>query len=424
MLYHIRQTVLLAALGAVALTSCRKKEVEELEGPVPTANFTFTPASPIEVAGVTEFPVVVTFTNTSTDAFLSQWDFGDGSPLVSGQTVTHAFALPRTFDVKLTAAGRGGTGTSAVQQVTIPSACGYASFAAITNCGSSGKGSWTYSTQAGAIVTLAANGTTVLSSSPAPLTECQGDDQFIFTSSFRYTYDGQYNCGGNFNSTSGYIFRPNAGNAGLGQIVLPTKTAFIGLIDTTRSKTYDIEEATATVLRLQTTNADGTKTEVTLTPTPPDIVLAQRQLTGPTGSRTWMLDETELSTVTVGTESAPAKDYNSGADHATACQYDDEYTFTATNNFIYDAKATTFVAGDYACEAPRSLTTNYAFGPAVGAGVAQFVLTSPTAFIGTTNSAPDHTYRIISINSRKMVLRAGVTGGTAGQVFTFKLRVK
>ena len=36
-----------------------------------------------------QYPVVATFTNTSTDGFLYQWDFGDGSPLASGQNVTH-----------------------------------------------------------------------------------------------------------------------------------------------------------------------------------------------------------------------------------------------------------------------------------------------------------------------------------------------
>ncbi|WP_460500729.1 PKD domain-containing protein [Hymenobacter agri] len=417
MLSSIRQSVLLLALGAVALGSCRKKEVDELEGPVPTASFTV-------ALNTTQFPVVATFTNTSTDGFLYQWDFGDGSPLASGRNVTHTYTLPRTYQVKLVVAGRGGTSTAPVD-VTIPSACGNAAYAALIDCGKNNATSWTYSDQAGAIKTYAANGTTILSQSAAPLPDCQGDDQFQFDQTFTYTYDGGDNCGANLNGAGGFVFRPTAN--GLGQIVLQRPKSFIGVTDSVVNKTYDIVEATATVLRLRGTNPNGTITEVTLMPTPPVLVITERRLTGGS-SRTWVLDNTVANTITVGTEADPTAYFAGGAlGSLPSCQADDEYTFTSSHNFIYDAKAETFVAGAYSCQAPRSLTTTFTFGQATGSGVGQFVLASPNAFIGATDAGSDRTYRILSINNRTMVLRtlgAPVPAGTPATVFTLKLRVK
>ena len=215
--------------------------------------------------------------------------------------MTHTYTLPRTYPVKLVVAGRGGTGTSSALDVTIPSICSNAAFSVLIDCGNTGATSWTYSDQPGAIKTLAANGTTVISSSAAPLPDCQGDDQFQFSQNFTYTYDGGDNCGANLNGTGGFIFRPNVG---LGQIVLQRPKSFIGLPDSVVNKTYDIIEATPTVLRLRGTNPNGTKTEVTLMPTPPPLVRAERLLTGGS-SRTWVLDNTVANTITVGTEAAP-----------------------------------------------------------------------------------------------------------------------
>ncbi|MGY3090643.1 hypothetical protein ACVWYF_003704 [Hymenobacter sp. UYAg731] len=412
-----RQSVLLLALGAVALGSCRKKEVGELEGPVPTAGFTV-------ALNTTVYPVVATFTNTSADGFLYQWDFGDGSPLATGRDVTHTYTLPRTYQVKLVVAGRGGTNTAPVD-VTIPSGCGNAAYSALVDCGKSNATSWTYSDQPGAIKTFAANGTTQLTASAAPLPDCQGDDQFQFDQYFNYTYDGGDNCGANLNGKSAFIFRPTAN--GLGQIVLQRPRSFIGLTDSVVNKTYDIVEATTTVLRLRGTNPNGTITEVTLVPTPPPLVLTERRLTGG-GSRTWMLDNTVANAITVGTEADPTTYFPGGAlGSLPNCQADDEYTFTSSHSFIYDAKAETFVAGAYSCQAPRSVSTTFTFGQAVGAGVGQFVLappaspTAPAPFIGATDAGPDRTFRILSINNRTMVLR---TVGAPGSVFTFKMRVK
>lgn len=419
MLCSFRQSVLLLALGAVALGSCRKKEVDELQGPVPNAAFTV-------ALNTTVYPVVATFTNTSTDGFLYQWDFGDGSPLATGRDVTHTYTLPRTYQVKLVVAGRGGTGTVPVD-VTIPSICSNAAYAALVDCGKSNATSWTYSDQPGAIKTFAADGTTQLSASGV-LPDCQADDQFQFDQYFNYTYDGGDNCGANLNGRSGFIFRPTAN--GLGQLALQRPKSFIGLTDSVVNKTYNILEASATVLRLRGTNPNGTITEVTLMPTPQPLLLTERRLTGG-GSRTWVLDNTVTNPITVGTEAAPESYYPNGpvvaAGGLPACQADDEYTFTSSHNFGYDAKAETFVAGSYSCQAPRSLTTTFTFGAASGQGQGQFVLAAPAAFIGATDAGADHTYRILSINNRTMVLRtvgAPVPAGTPPTVFTFKLRVK
>ncbi|MDO7874512.1 PKD domain-containing protein [Hymenobacter sp. ASUV-10] len=420
-----RTSALLLAVGTALLAGCREDEVDSLEGPAPTAGFTVS-------LDTTQFPVVATFTNTSTDGFLYQWDFGDGSPLVSGQNVTHTYTLPRSYQVRLVVAGRGGTGNSAPKEVPIPSLCGNNAFQVLTNCGT---GNWTLSDQPGAVQTLAADGTTVLSSSTAPLPECQEDDQFSFSSTFSYTYDGGLSCtaGQNFNGVSDFTFRTAPG--GLGQLTLTRRSSFIGLADTTRNRTYDIIEATPANLpatnarvRLRSTNADGTFTVITLMPPVPPLERVERLLTGGS-SRTWVLDNTVAATIIVGTEAAPASYFAGGAlGSLPACQADDEYTFTSTHNFVYNAKAETFVAGVYACQAPRSLTTTYTYGPATGAGLAQFVLaprtpsTLPQPFIGATDAAADFTYRILSINSREMVIRGGRP--SADPVFTIKLRVK
>ena len=414
---NFHQYALLLALGAAALGACQKKEVDSLEGPVPTAGFTVS-------LNTSVFPVVATFTNTSTDGFLYQWDFGDGSALATGRDVTHTYTLPRTYAVRLVVSGRGGTGNSPATELTIPSTCSNAAYAALIDCGRANKASWTYSDQPGAVKTYDANGTTLLSSSGV-LPDCQGDDQFQFEQNFTYTYDGGDNCGPDLNGSGGFQFRPTAN--GLGQIILQRPKSFIGLTDSVRNKTYDIVEATATVLRLRGTNPNGTITEVTLMPTPPELVLTERRLTGGS-SRTWVLDNTVANTITVGTEAAPTSYFAGGAlGSLPACQADDEYTFTASHNLTYDAKAETFVAGPYACQAPRSYTTTFTFGQAAGAGKGQLVLALPAAFIGTTDAGADHTYRILSINNRTMLLRtagAPVPAGTPATVFTFKMRVK
>ncbi|WP_223648841.1 PKD domain-containing protein [Hymenobacter psoromatis] len=412
----------LVLAGAAALAACRKEGVTSLDGVIPTPAFTV-------ALNTTQFPVVATFTNTTTDAFLYQWDFGDGSPLASGQNVTHTYKTPDTYRVKLTAAGRGGSSSSPQLPVTIPTVCGNAGYAVLTACGGTGATSWTLSDQPGAVVKLAADGA-VLSTSPV-LNACQLDDVFSFTNSFTYAYDagaGTYangTCGAPLSGNSDFVYKPNGT---LGQIILLGNKSFIGLPDSVVNKTYDIVEATPTQLRLQGTNPDGTKTVVTYIPQLSALDKAKQALTGGS-ARTWVLDNTVAAPIVVGNEASPSG-YFPGVPVGglPACQADDEYTFTADGKFTYDAKAETYVALDaagkdvYACQAPRSDNTTFAFGPASGAGVAQFVLGKAGTFIGVTNAPTDRIYRIISIDNQHMVLRAG--GPTADPLFTMKMRVK
>ena len=414
----IRNLALFFLTGAAVLTACRKDDPTNLEGPVPTTDFTVS-------LNTNQFPVVATFTNTTTSAFLYQWDFGDGSPLASGQNVTHTYRTPGTFQAKLAAAGRGGTGASPAHAVVVPSICGNAAFAVLTACGGSGSTSWTFDTQAGAITQLAANGTTVLSQSAAPLPTCQSDDQFSFTSTFAYSYDagpGTYSgtsCGAALSGNSDFNY---IANGNLGRIVLLRNKAFIGTPDSVVNKTYEIIEATPTRLRLQGTLPNGTKLVVTYMPQLSMLDRTKQLLTGGS-SRTWVLDNDAQAVITVGTEAQPTAYYPGGAPSTLpACQADDEYTFSATNSLSYNALAETFVAGNPGtCQAPRTYVSPFTFGPASGTGIAQIELSRAGSFIGVTD-APDLVYRILSIDNQHMVLRAGRS--TAAVVFTIKLKVK
>ena len=161
------------------------------------------------------------------------------------------------------------------------------------------------------------------------------------------------------------------------------------------------------------------KTEVAYNP---QITTALNLLTGGS-SRTWVLDNMAAATITVGPSDAAPTGYYAGgaAGSLPACQADDEYTFSTNATLSYNALAETFVAGVSTCQAPRSYTSAFGFGPAVGLGFAQIELRQPNAFIGVTD-APGLVYRILSIDNQHMLLRAGRPNGPL--VFTFKFRVK
>ncbi|MBO2010597.1 PKD domain-containing protein [Hymenobacter negativus] len=431
----MKNIVRAAALGLLTapllLASCKKEgDDNTLEGPVPVADFSST-------VDASQFPVRVSFKNNSQDGFIYQWDFGDNSGLGKGTDVVHPYQRAGTYQVKLTAAGRGGTSPTQQKSVVIPSACDNAGFSFLTACSGTGAASWTISNQPGAIITYAANGTTVVSSLPATGTQlpaCLLDDQFSFGSNYAYGYDaggvtGQTystatnTCGTARAASSSFIYKPVAGT--LGQIILTTNKSFIGLSDSVVNKTYDILEATATRLRLSGTNPNGTKTVVTYTPQLSAVDQAKQFLTGGS-TRTWKLDNTMAATIVVGPSDADPTGYYAGglAGSLPPCQADDEFTFTMANTYQYNALAETFVAGSSGgCQAPRNVTTSFTFGAATGAGIAQFELApaTPSPFIGITD-APDRVYRIISIDNQHMVLRAG--SSTAGTIFTMKLVVK
>ncbi|MCA8832968.1 PKD domain-containing protein [Hymenobacter pini] len=419
----MKHIVRVAALGLLAapllLASCQKDgDDNKLEGAVPQASFTYQ-------TNTTEFPTVVTFTSTSSDGFVYEWDFGDNSR-GTGSPASHTYYQPGTYQAQLYTSGRGGTGISSKQNVTIPDACANSAFSKLVDCGGSGTRIWSLSSEPGAIVRESSTGS-VLSSSTT-LNACQLDDQFAFSKNFTLGYisGGQTyrngSCGTALENGGSFVFRPNS--SGNPQIVLKGKRNFIGTADSVANKTYDILEATDTKLRLRGTNPDGTRTVLTLAPY--DATAPYKLLLTGGSSRTWMLDNTVDAPITVGTEANPLE-YFAGvkAGELPACQSDDEYTFSTNNVFTYDAKTQTFsAAAGYTCSAPLSGTSTYVFGPSSGAGLAQFTLTRAGAFIAATDASPtERVYRILSIDNKKMTLRAG-SGQNGGTVFTIKMVVK
>lgn len=177
--------------------------------------------------------------------------------------------------------------------------------------------------------------------------------------------------------------------------------------------------------RLITAYRGGTSVSATKDVVLPQVSAIVKGLLTGGSSKTWLLDNTVVAPITVGPSDADPTSYYAGnptAGALPACQADDEYTFSTADVFTYNAKGQTFVAGG-ACDTPRNVTTSFTFGNAVGAGLAQLTLASasPSPFIGVTD-APGFTYRILSIDSQHMLLRAGSTA--AGVVFDMKLVAK
>lgn len=173
--------------------------------------------------------------------------------------------------------------------------------------------------------------------------------------------------------------------------------------------------------QLTTAGKAGSTTSEAIDISLPDVTPTVRGFLNGATSKTWMLDNTAEKAIIVGTEGNPGQYFN-GAEAGSLpdCQADDEYTFSATNVLTYDAKDGTQVAPAQTCQAPRSGTSAFTYGPATGAGYAMIELQRTGAFIGVTD-VPDQTYRIMDITEKTMVLRAGKPSGT---VFEFKLIAK
>ncbi|MBF9239093.1 PKD domain-containing protein [Hymenobacter sp. BT683] len=419
----MKNIVRIAALALLSvpllLGSCSKDDDDnQLEGAVPQSSFTFQ-------VNTTEFPTVVTFTSTSQDGFLYQWNFLGDNAVASGPTVKRTYTRPGTYEVELITAGKGGTSISSKQTITIPDACTNASFNKLVGCASSGTRVWSFINTPGAIVKETAAG--VQLSSSGALLACQLDDQFAFSNNFTVNYESggetvqNGTCGTSLSRGGSFVFRPSS--TGNPQIVLQGKGGFIGAPDSVANKTYDILDVSDTRLRLRGTNPDGTRTIITLAPY--DATAPIRLLLTGGSSKTWMLDNAADAPIVVGTEAAPTS-YFAGVKpgELPGCQSDDEYTFSDANLFSYDAKAETFSANGYSCQAAQTGTSPFVLGPASGAGLAQFTLTRSGAFIAATDASPtERVYRILSIDDKKMTLRAG-SGQNNGTVFTIKLVAK
>ncbi|MGV3599693.1 MAG: SBBP repeat-containing protein [Dyadobacter fermentans] len=79
----------------------------------PVSRFKFTPENGCKA------PCSVTFTSEAENAANIQWDFGDGTPLQSGSSVTHLFTTPDIYQVKLIAKGVDGGSSGSTRKVDI-----------------------------------------------------------------------------------------------------------------------------------------------------------------------------------------------------------------------------------------------------------------------------------------------------------------
>ncbi|MBF9141929.1 PKD domain-containing protein [Hymenobacter properus] len=107
-------SVLLAAAAALSLSSCDSKKDADTPAPTPkpTAAFTYT-------GGACQTGCPVTFQNTSKNATTYTWNFGDNTTGTQADAqVTHSFAQPGFYRVKLTAQSAAGTDTTS-QRVSV-----------------------------------------------------------------------------------------------------------------------------------------------------------------------------------------------------------------------------------------------------------------------------------------------------------------
>jgi PKD repeat protein len=412
------------------LVQCKKSDLS-LSGSASTAGFTFAQAA---ASDTLPYPYRVAFTNTSTEEFLYQWNFGDNSSLSSAKSPVHVYRRGGSYNVTLTTVGSNGN-NSITKVVGVTDACSNDFFNKLTNCS---LGEWTWSSDGDAIRVLSPDASQVFFAGAAA--NCQADDVFKFSSDGTFAYEAN---GQTFDVQAGYTCqnpKPNAPKykvvARTGQkpkIFLDPLSAgsgrpFIGTTDVVDSNLYVVQSYSANdmVLRATLSGTGGVLLEIKLKKV---VVLTladiKNLLTGG-GSKTWKLDPAAgANPIIVGTEANPAQYFGGGALDA-VCQSDDTYTFSITDRVTYNANGATFNGGNvspnYNCGNDRSYTNvTYTFGPTTGgvAGLATIQLpqTPPTIFIGTTDVPSENMYRIIEISSNKLVLRAGNGSGT---VFQFK----
>jgi hypothetical protein len=420
-------------LLALAAASC-KEDLPSLSSELPNAAFTFT-------VNADTFPYKVVFTNQSSGSFNQQWDFGDQTPVVNQNNPTHYYDRGGTVLVRMIAAGSGGQ-TVVSREVVLPNPCDNPAFAILTGCNPTLSRTWRWSPNAGHILVLSPDFTqTYFSAAAGSMPACQSDDRFNFTTRGRYNYttSGQaflvqagFSCQTYGDSSTAFRFVFPTTTSPNPRLVLTNPRAFIGTSDVIPSRTWEIVVANSNRIQLLGTLTDGARLFTTYEPDVPQTLEDIRTLLNGGGSRTWMIDNTVDAPIIVGTESNPAA-YFGGVMAGTlpACQSDDEYTFTQANNLTYDGKGETFAAGVFTCNSPdRSFSDGFTFS-AVPSGVSGLGLiklpddaSPPTArnrFIGVTDAPSNNVYRIISINSTNMLLRAGDGSGT---VWTMKFRVK
>lgn len=425
---YINLSSVLIASCVLMFTQCKKTEIE-LVGSASKANFSYA-----QSAGsfTLPYPYKVTFTDSSSEAFLYQWNFGDNSAFSAEKNPVHYYKAGGTYYVTLTTVGTYGN-NSITKVISVSDACQYDVFSKLTSCSTA---EWTWSDDDDAIKNIAGDGVTVLSSSAA--TECQLDDVFKFSANgtFAYESNGQTynqssgNCGNPFANTSTFSMMVTPGIAPriiLGDLASGVSgNPFLGTTDQVDGNSYEVRSFTVNTITLRAalTNQPGNYVEIKLKKVEPLTLDGIKNILTGGSSRSWVLNSTAgANSVIVGTEGNPGEYYGGGP--LADCQVDDVYTFSVSNSLNYNSGGSTFNGGNispnYNCGNDRSFTTSYEYGAVVGGveGLAQIKLPNvpPANFIGTTDVPTENLYRIIEITPTRMVLRAG-TG--AGVVFQFK----
>lgn len=403
-------------LFSAAWFGCEKTE-PVISGSASTAGFSAVITS---VPDTLPFLQKVAFTNSSTDAFIYKWNFGDGTDQSATKNPIHTYTKAGTYTVDLTSVGAAGSNQTS-KTITVADACSNATFSKLTSCG---KQTWTWSSAADAIKVLSPDGSQVYFAGPAA--GCQVDDKFSFSADGTFKYDAN---GETFSVQAGYSCQPAIANATsfklaaktgtVPAIVLPnlagTAKPFIGTTDVVKENKYQITAITDETMTLRGELLDGNKIEFKFK-LPSDLDNVKLLLTGG-ATRSWKLDVSKVpGPITVGPNDGDPTSYFPGGT-IPACQADDIYTFSQDNSIVYNAGAGTVVAGSSDCKAPRSYTTNFTFtNVGAGAGIGQINLPIDAQyFIGITDRPAENLYRILEISDTKMVLRAG--NGTSGVVF-------
>lgn len=423
--------ILLIAVSSL-LVQCKKENVLGLNGSASIANFV---AQVTAIKDTLPFAYNVTFNNTSEEGNQFQWDFGDNSSLSSVKNPTHRYFVGGIYNVKLTSVGTNGNNTI-TKSITVIDACQNDFFNKLTNCANQ---EWTWSSDADAIKVLAADGTTVDFSGPAEAS-CQADDIFKFYADGRFEYNAK---GQTFDALAGSSCQAPKANATkfnvvaitgqpnqiiLGNVATAGLKPFIGTTDLVDNNKYTVISYTGDkmTLRATLTGTGGKFIEIKMKINAALTIADIKNILTGGSSKSWKLDPTPgANAIIVGTESNPSQ-YFAGGPLEGNCQTDDVYTFTSADKINYNANGSTFnggnVAPNYNCGSDRSYNNiSFTFGPTtggvVGLATIQLPQAPPIIFIGTTDVPSENLYRILSITSDKMLLRAG--NGT-GTIFTFK----
>lgn len=423
-------TKLLLATTFVLLLAACKKNLLEFSGSASEAGFTFQQIAPGDTL---PFAVRVRFTNSSKDAFLYQWNFGDNSALRTEQNPVHTYRTGGTYNVSLRSVGTNGS-NEVTRSVTVVDACSNDFFSKLTTCNFA---DWTWSTDGDAIRVLSPDATQVFFAGSAA--GCQADDVFRFSRDGSFGYDAN---GQTFSAQAGFSCVPGTPNATQFRVVArtgqqprillsgspATRRPFIGTTDLVEGDAYTVVAYTENTMTLRGVieGTGGVLIEVKLRKNVALTIDDIKNLLTGGSSKAWRLDNAPgANPIIVGTENNPSEFFGGGA--LAGCQEDDVYTFTASNIINYNANGSTFNGGNIApnfnCGDDRSYNNvNFTFGPTTGgvAGLATIQLPGapPSRFIGVTDVPAENVYRIIEITPTRMVLRAG---NGSGVVFQFKL---